>query len=77
MDFPFYLRKSLAKFRCSSHKLAIETGRHMGILRGERLCTYCFNNNVDVVEDEFQVFFECRKFEESRQMYLRHLNPNH
>ena len=28
VDMSFYLRKSLARFRCSSHELRIETGRH-------------------------------------------------
>ena len=30
-DVPFYLRKSMARFRCSSSKLAIEICRHHGI----------------------------------------------
>ena len=30
IDMPFYLRKAFARFRCSSHKLDIEHGRHRG-----------------------------------------------
>ena len=36
MDLPYYLRKSFARFRCSSHRFAIEIGRHHGIPRDER-----------------------------------------
>ena len=40
---PFNFRKSLASFRCSSHKLNIEIGRHYGIDKEDRICLYCFN----------------------------------
>ena len=34
-------RTTLAKLRVSSHSLAIETGRHTGVPRSERKCTFC------------------------------------
>ena len=35
-----YLRKAIAKIRCSAHLLAIEKGRHVNIERENRLCMY-------------------------------------
>ena len=48
----------IVKFRCSNHKLAIETGRYSGIDRNLR---YCDMYNRDVLGDEYHFFFECVK----------------
>ena len=48
----------IVKFRCSNHKLAIETGRYSGIDRNLRYCDMC---NLDVLGDEYHFFFECVK----------------
>ena len=37
-NFPEYDRNILTKYRTGSHYLAIQTGRHTGIPRNERLC---------------------------------------
>ena len=47
------LRTILCKFRCSSHKLLIEQGRHMSIERMHRLCQNC---NSNVIEDEYHFY---------------------
>ena len=44
-NLPFYIRKAVAKFRCSNHALNIEVGRHAGIPRENRSCSYCLRNN--------------------------------
>ena len=50
------MRKSLARFRCSSHKFDIETGRYLGIPREDRICRYYFDNfDIRIVEDELHV----------------------
>ena len=68
---PFYLRKAFARFRCSSHKFAIETGRNRDIGRLDRICLYCFNHwDRLVVEDEYHVFFICAKYNNVREEYL-------
>ena len=41
MDLHFQLRKALARFRCSIHKLNVEFGRHHNINREDRICLYC------------------------------------
>ena len=46
----------IVKFRCSNHKLAIETGRYSGIERTLRFCNMCPSN---VLGDEYHIFFEC------------------
>ena len=48
---------SLAKFRCSNHKLQVELGRIFGIPRELRLCKDC---NINSVGDEFHFVFECQ-----------------
>ena len=71
LDLSFYLRKSLARFRCSSHKLKIEIGRHLNIERPNRICSYCLHNfDSSCVEDEFHVFFQCQRFKTERDKYL-------
>ena len=69
LSFP--LRKSLARFRTSSHKLHIEVGRYYSIERHDRICIYCLlNDDILVVEDEYHVFFICPRFAEIRQSHL-------
>jgi hypothetical protein len=58
---------SLIKFRCSSHKLPIETGRKFGIVRENRICKDC---NMLVIGDEFHFIMECPKFDVLRSEYL-------
>ena len=65
------LRKSLAGFRCSSHKFKIETGRHLNIHREERICIYCQQiNNYRIIEIEHHVFFICPRYVDVRTQYL-------
>jgi hypothetical protein len=71
IDMPFYVKRSLSRFRCSSHKLYIETGRHLGIPRYERICQHClqiYNNSF--IEDELHVFFICNRLSQQRQRYI-------
>jgi len=51
------LRKTLTRFRTSSHSLAIEYGRIQGIPRNERLCLCC---NQNLVETEFNFQNVCK-----------------
>ena len=69
INIPFYVKKSLAKFRCSNHKFLIETGRHFGIKREQQICQFTYLN-LQCIEDEFHVFFICNKFQQQRQQYI-------
>ena len=62
------LRKSLTRFRCVSHKLYIETGRHGNSKRErqERICMYC---NLNDIEDEYHFLLVCPLYKEDRKLY--------
>ena len=40
-ELPTDLRIALSKFRCVNHKLPIEKGRFVGIVRDDRICNLC------------------------------------
>ena len=71
LDISFDLRKILADFRCSGHNLMIEKGRHVNIDREFRFCPICVLTDIFVVEDEYHFFFECKAYEEIRNMYFK------
>ena len=60
----FELRRSICKFRVSSHHLQIEFGRYQGIPRHQRLCQQCSSGEV---EDEVHFLFKCSKYEPDRK----------
>ena len=71
IDLPFKIRRALARFRCSNHKLNIELGRHYNVQRDDRICLHCFTHlNVQVIENECHAFFECPQYEGIRTNYL-------
>lgn len=63
-------RKALAKFRCSSHNLEIEIGRHNGVLLENRLCKFCESRENIVIEDEYHFLLCCPRYERLRNRYL-------
>ena len=44
----------------------IETGRHRGLEKEERICPFCPNK----VEDEYHFLFECNTYKHQRLIYL-------
>ena len=46
-------RTALSRFRCSSHVLEIENGRHGNIPADQRFCNYCMKNKNCCIEDQF------------------------
>ena len=64
---PFKKRIALTRFRLSSHRLPIETGRWYNIDRHLRLCNFCHDNSLG---DEFHYLFECTTFRDDRDRYL-------
>lgn len=70
-------RVALSRFRCSSHKLAIEEGRFRNIERSDRLCTKC---NMRQVENEFHFLLVCPYYRSLRTELLGRYYcswPNH
>ena len=56
-------RKSLTRFRCSAHKLAIEEGRFRNIDRNQRKCIHC---NMNAIENEYHFLMVCPKYRSLR-----------
>ena len=61
-------RQSLARFRCSSHDLMIESGRYRNIQRHDRVCPVC---NLNEIEDEFHFLLICPLYYSLRCKYIR------
>ena len=68
-------RKCLTRFRCSSHKLAIERLRGTTV-RENRICTYCKQNSICVVEDEYHFLLVCPLYQHIRQIYMPNVINN-
>ena len=47
----------MAKFRLSNHKLMIEKGRHLNLLKVDRKCPFC-----SAFEDEIHFLLKCETF---------------
>ena len=71
IDLPFLYRKIISNFRCSSHCLMIEKGRHQNIDRSLRFCPFCLRRNAYVIEDEFHFLFVCPAYAEIRNIYFK------
>ena len=59
-------RKCMALFRCSSHNLMIEKGRHHDIHIEDRNCIYC----ECVLENEFHFVLVCPLYNDIRLKYI-------
>ncbi|CAM6082417.1 unnamed protein product [Calypogeia fissa] len=57
------LRQMIARYRLSSHHLAVEEGRWKGVKRQDRVCTLCDSGSI---ENEYHVFIACRWYQELR-----------
>jgi GTPase SAR1 family protein len=60
-------RKTLTRFRLSSHNLEVEQGRLNGIDRQNRLCKLCYQN---VIESEYHFLLCCNKYDDLKRQYL-------
>ena len=60
----FQYRKAFCRFRISSHRLFIETGRYKKIPRENRICHNCGKNEV---ENELHFLIQCDKYHNERK----------
>ena len=68
-------RRALTKFRVSCHNLEIEKGRYEGVLLENRICKYCENNGVIVIEDEYHFLLHCPLYASIRNKYIELHRP--
>ena len=67
-------RRVLTQFRISSHRLAIETGRHTRIARKNRLCKSC---SAGEIEDEAHILLSCSAFTDKRSTFFQSIESLH
>ena len=72
MGLPFRDRQIVSKMAGSSHKLRVETGRHLDIPREERICKLC---DLNKVEDEEHFISECPAYSNVRREFFAHGSP--
>ena len=61
------VRSNLIRLRLSNHKMPIETGRHIGIEKNDRLCNICKSSDIG---DEYHYFCICPVFKSVRLKLL-------
>ena len=66
-------RSLLSQLRLGILPIAIETGRYKSVPKHRRICEFC---NIDKVENEIHVLFECSVYEEERLNWLEQLDIN-
>ena len=65
------MRAVLCKMRISSHKLAIETGRHHGLDPLERICKLCDTSSI---ENELHFLIHCPAYSALRNTFYGNMN---
>ena len=70
------IRSSIAKFRTSTHNLAIETGRYTRPIIPSNNC-FCKICNSGQIEDEQHLLLDCNAYKETREILFSKLTmPN-
>ena len=66
-NLPYSFKQSLVRLRTSTHDLMIDKGRHLGIDKDLRLCLFCKERNIQVIETEVHFLIECSKYDSTRK----------
>ena len=66
-------RSLVSQLRLGILPIAVETGRYKSVPKHRRICELC---NIDQVENEIHVLFECSFYEEERLNWLEQLDIN-
>ena len=64
-------RQEMSRFRLSSHRLEIESGRYNNVVRADRICKVCTQN---VVESEYHFLLCCSLYREFRIKYFTNMS---
>ena len=67
---PYKFKRILANSRCSSYLLKIEQGRYLRIDQENRMCSYCLQRHVFVIENEIYFLIDCPLYECIKNAYL-------
>ena len=59
--------RTLIRFRVGAHKLQVVVGAWVGVPRNHRICKCC---NMNIVEDEFHMVFECLLYDQARHEHI-------
>ena len=69
---------ALTRFRCSNHKLSVETSKYLNSNKDiSRNCKYCDNNGIVVVEDELHFLLVCPLCNQLREKFLEKYVQQH
>ena len=73
LSLPFKVRRVIARFRMSNHKLCIETGRYTKpkTPREERFCSHC---PLKVLEDEPHFLLSCQYYRYERGEFFKRIH---
>ena len=63
-------REALTRFRCSCHKLAIETGRHNITEEAKRFCPLCKRLGLYHIETEYHFLLSCSSYSTLRSTFI-------
>jgi hypothetical protein len=64
----------MARLRCSSHPLNVETGRHNDIPYDRRFCDFCKEQGKLEIEDEYHFICCCIRYNNLRRTFLPELH---
>ena len=67
------VRSHVTRFRISSHKLEIETGRYRKLAVDDRLCRCC---SLHETENEEHFLLRCPLYESERILYISNISNN-
>jgi len=70
LDINIKYKIALARFHLANHKLNIELGRQYGLRKDDRVCLYCQQNQINVIDCEYHAFFKCPKYDILRHSFL-------
>ena len=65
-ELPDLLGKYFTKFRCRNHRLPIEAGVRLQVLRDMHICQFCETD----IDDEFHYLLCCPNFKEERKHFI-------
>ena len=70
VDMYYKHKIAYCRFRCVNHNLAIEKLRPTHD-RADRICQYCHDNGINIIEDKFHFILICPLYKHERSFYIQ------